>query len=107
MIDCTIKNTSSWAVLINTAVVGDVVVDGCTFENCVGLFKVTKTVGGSFTFTNNKIVDCTKKNNFYIDAKVTGDIIVSGNTMIEAGNVVDDDMNADDMLALVKYVPNP
>lgn len=107
MIDCTIKNTSSWAVLINTAVAGDVVVDGCTFENCVGLFKVTRPVGGNFTFTNNTIVDCTTKNNFYIDAKVTGDIIVAGNTMIQAGNVTDPDMTAADMLALVQYVPAP
>ena len=102
ILNCTIKNTSSWAVLINTSVVGDVVVDGCTFENCVGLLKVTGTVGGNFTFTNNEIVDCVTKNNFYIDVEVVGDITVSGNTMTTASNVVDDDVTEAEMLGIVK-----
>ena len=82
--------------------VGDVVVDGCTFENCVGLLKVTGTVGGNFTFTNNEIVDCVTKNNFYIDVEVVGDITVSGNTMTTASNVVDDDVTEAEMLGIVK-----
>ena len=99
---CTITNTSSWAVLMNAEVFGDLVIDGCTFDSCVGLFKATRAISGDFTFTNNQINDCTLKNSVYVDAKVVGTITVSGNTMNSAGEVVDADVTATDLLGVVQ-----
>jgi predicted ribosomally synthesized peptide with SipW-like signal peptide len=99
--NCEINNTSSWAILFNSAVYGDIVIDGCTFNGCVGLFKATGAINGNFTFTNNTINDCTTKNGVYVEAKVTGTITVSGNTMTVAG-VVDDDVTAAELLGIVK-----
>ena len=102
IVDSKITDTSSWAVLMNAEVYGDIVIDNCTFVNCVGLFKATRAVSGDFTFTNNEIIDCVTKNGFYVDAKVDGEVTVSGNTMTFAGVVVDADVTVADLLGLVK-----
>lgn len=102
IVDCEITDTTSWAVLMNAEVFGDLVIDNCTFTNCVGLFKATRAISGDFTFTNNEIVDCTLKNYVYVDAKVNGNITVSGNTMTSAGVAVDDDVTAAELLGVVQ-----
>ena len=102
LINSQISNTSSWAVLYNSDVYGDVVVDGCTFTSCVGIFKATRAIRGDFTFTNNQIIDCQTKNDVYVEAKVDGDIIVAGNTMVAGGVQTDDDVTAADLLGVVK-----
>lgn len=102
IVDCEITDTSSWAILMNAEVWGDLVIDNCTFTDCVGLFKATRAISGDFTFTNNEIVDCITKNSFYVDAKVKGTITVSGNRMISAGVVVDDDVTAAELLGVVQ-----
>ena len=102
IVDCEITDTTSWAVLMNAEVFGDLVIDNCTFTKCVGLFKATRAISGDFTFTNNEIVDCTIKNNVYVDAKVNGNITVSGNTMISAGVAIDDDVTAAELLGVVQ-----
>ena len=100
MTNSTVADTSSWAILYNNAVYGDVVIDNCTFDSCVGIFKALRAIEGDFTFTNNQIVDCTTKNNVYVEAKVDGIITVSGNTMTSAGVVIDDDVTAEDLLGV-------
>lgn len=100
MTGTTIKNTDSWAVLYNNAVGGDVIITNCTFENCKGVFKALNAVEGDFIFTGNKLIDCELKNNVYVDVKVKGDIDVTGNTMTVGGVVVDDDVNATDLLGV-------
>ena len=102
MIGCTINYSSSWAVLDNSDILGSVVIDGCTFKNCVGIYKATRAVSGNFTFTNNTLEDCTLKNGYYVDVKVNGDITVSGNTMIVGGVETDSDVTAADLLGVVK-----
>ena len=69
---CTFKNSSSWAVLINgsqgTFVRGNKVVSDSTFDTCTGILKGgvnggngTGSLSGNFTFANNKMNSCVKK----------------------------------------------
>ncbi len=70
--DSKIKNSISWAVMINGGskgnVRGNIVISDCTFESCKGLLKGAiegaagvGSLGGNFTFANNVITDCEKK----------------------------------------------
>ena len=56
--DSTFKNFGSWAIQINNAVNGNMLVDGCTFETPDGVVKVLSGVNGDFTFTNNTLIGC-------------------------------------------------
>ena len=56
--DSTFKNHGSWAIQINNAVNGDLLVDGCTFETPDGVLKVLSGVNGDATFTNNTMIGC-------------------------------------------------
>ena len=100
MVNTTIKNTSSWAVLYNNAISGNVEIVDCTFENCIGVFKALNAIGGDFTFTGNKLIDCQLKNDVYVDVKVSGTITVSGNTMTVDGVETDSDVTAAELLGV-------
>lgn len=56
--DTTFMGFSSWAIQVNNAVNGDVVIDGCTFETPDGVLKVLNGISGDFTFTNNTMIGC-------------------------------------------------
>lgn len=85
--NCEIKNTKSWAIQANGSG-GNAVVSDCKLTNCVGILKAgvkggagSGTLSGNFTFANNKMVDCTTKNNFFIDIDLDGTLTFSNNTM--------------------------
>ena len=106
LVNSVIKNTGSWGVLYNGTVYGDIVIDGCTFENCVGIFKAgvsgsntSGAIESNVTITNNKFIDCTMKNNVYMDiAPIYGKLIFTGNTMTIDGETKD--VTAADMLGI-------
>ena len=56
----TFTNFHSWAIQVNGAATGSVIIDGCTFETGDGVFKSLanggKGVDGDFTFTNNVMI---------------------------------------------------
>ena len=102
-IDC-----SSWAVMVNGKVLGDVVIDNCKFYGCTGIVKaaVSGAVEGDLVITNCYFEDCELKNSVWADVDpVMGDITVENNEMYEhdASNnlvLVDDNMDAADMLGI-------
>ena len=57
--NCTFKNMSSWAIQVNSnvAIAGDLVIEGCTFENVDGVCKLLNGVDGSITFNSNTMID--------------------------------------------------
>lgn len=55
----TFTGFKSWAILVNSAVNGDLIVDNCTFETPDGVLKTLGGgVTGNFTFTNNTMIGC-------------------------------------------------
>ena len=69
----TFTNSGSWAILVNNAVNGDVVIDGCTFTGCTGIFKAgvggngISGIAGNIKITNNTFNSNALKNNKYFD----------------------------------------
>ena len=56
--NCTFEGFSSWAIQINNAINGDLVVTGCTFNCPDGVLKVLSGVNGNATFTGNTMIGC-------------------------------------------------
>ncbi len=80
----------SWAILINGTTDGNIVISGCTFTDCAGIFKTavtgvkdwqTGSLNGNFTFANNKMYNCTMKDNTFMQVKTLyGSVTFSNNT---------------------------
>lgn len=61
--DLTITNSTfndfgSWAIQINNALNGNLLIDNCVFDTPDGVLKVLSGVNGDFTFTNNTLIGC-------------------------------------------------
>jgi len=86
--NCTFKNHTSWAFLINNEAQSDIVMNGCTFENCKsGIVKCLYGVasGSEFVFTDNTIT-----NSRGHDGKTTEWFWISAASSITAsGNMLD------------------
>ena len=90
----------SWAILINGTVTGNVVVSGCTFTNCAGIYKCSVTgvedwqtgsLNGNFTLANNKMYNCTMKDGTYMQVKnLYGTVTFSNNTHNDVVVTVED-----------------
>jgi len=86
--NCTFTGFKSWAILINGTVTGNIVVDGCTFEDCAGILKAGVSGGadwqtgttGNVTFTNNILNNNTLKDGKYFATNSVGTVTVYGNT---------------------------
>lgn len=82
---CVFENIQSWAIMPQSGFDGDLTVTGCTFKDCDGggLIKAgTLTAGHTFTFTGNKITNCTKKgdHNWFQFNVSAGTAVISDNT---------------------------
>ena len=81
----------SWAIIINGTTTGNIVISGCTFTDCAGIFKTsvaggenwqTGSLNGNMTFANNKLVNCTMKDGKYISVtNLYGTLTFSNNTL--------------------------
>lgn len=56
--DSTFEGFTSWAIQINSAIDGDLVVTGCTFNCPDGVLKALSGVNGNATFTGNVMIGC-------------------------------------------------
>ena len=91
--DSTFKGHGSWAIQINSAVNGDLLIDGCTFETPDGVLKVLSGVNGDATFTNNTMIGClghdgagsqalvVSTSTKWVPLTATGTITYAGNTL--------------------------
>ena len=52
------NNFGSWAIQINNAMNGNLLIDNCVFDTPDGVLKVLSGVNGDFTFTNNTLIGC-------------------------------------------------
>ena len=90
----------SWAIMVNGTTTGNIVISGCTFNDCAGIFKTSVTGGkewqtgslnGNFTFANNKMYNCTMKDNTFMQIKeLYGSITFSNNTHNDVVITVED-----------------
>ena len=92
--DSTFTNHGSWAIQINNAVNGDLLIDGCTFETPDGVLKVLSGVKGDATFTNNTMIGCKGHDGAGVTALVCSTSakyspLVADGTITYAGNTLD------------------
>lgn len=98
--DSKFEGFGSWAIMMNGTVTGNIVVSGCTFTNCAGILKSsvkgvadwqTGSLDGNFTFANNKMYNCTMKDDTYMQIKdVKGTVTFTNNTHNDVVVTVED-----------------
>ena len=98
--DTTFVGFGSWAIIVNGTTTGNIVISGCTFEDCAGIFKTSVTgvedwqtgsLNGNFTFANNAMYNCTMKDNTYMQMKTLyGSITFANNTHNDVVVTVED-----------------
>ena len=81
----TFEGFSSWAILINNKVEGDVLIDKCIFNTPDGVFKTLGGgITGNFTFTNNTMNGCYGHDGDEQNPKLNS-IVVSGSGPVVCG----------------------
>jgi hypothetical protein len=87
----TFTGFTSWAILVNNVVNGDLIVDSCTFETPDGVLKTLGGgVTGDFTFTNNTMIGCKGHDAKADQLVVSGSgVVVCGGTKTVTGNTLD------------------
>lgn len=86
-------NFTSWAILVNSTVMGDLKIDGCTFNTPDGVLKtLSGGVTGDFTFTNNTMIGVKghdgNSNKILVSGSGSAPVFCAG-TKTVAGNTLD------------------
>jgi hypothetical protein len=86
-------NFTSWAILVNSTVMGDLKIDGCTFNTPDGVLKTLGGgVTGDFTFTNNTMIGVKghdgNSDKILVSGSGSAPVICAG-TKTVAGNTLD------------------